>query len=78
MLDSPLLAYWKPEGDEDDLSGTDLKEKFYEYLLGLKAKAQIIIIENEHPPEFVDKGGNVIVFTKNPHQGRYGLFPQAT
>lgn len=75
VLDSPLLAYWKPEGDEDDLSGTDLKEKFYEYLLGLKAKAQIIVIENEHPPEFVEKGGNVIVFTKNPHQGRYGLFP---
>lgn len=75
VLDSPLLAYWKPEGDEDDLSGTDLKEKFYEYLLGLKAMAQIIIIENEHPPEFVEKGGNVIVFTKNPHQGRYGLFP---
>ena len=75
VLDSPLLAYWKPEGDEDDLSGTDLKERFYEYLLGLKAKAQIIIIENEHPPEIVEKGGNVIVFTKNPHQGRYGLFP---
>ncbi|MEQ9519038.1 MAG: AAA family ATPase [Parvibaculum sp.] len=75
VLDSPLLAYWKPEGDEDDLSGTDLKEKFYEYLLGLKAKAQIIIIENEHPPAFVEKSGNVIVFTKNPHQGRYGLFP---
>lgn len=49
VLDSPLLAYWKPEGDEDDLSGTDLKEKFYEYILGLKAKAQIIIIENEQP-----------------------------
>ena len=75
VLDSPLLAYWKPEGDEDDLSGTDLKERFYEYLLGLKSKAQVIIIENEHPPDFVEKGGNVIVFTKNPHQGRYGLFP---
>ena len=75
VLDSPLLAYWKPEGDEDDLSGTDLKERFYEYLLGLKANAQIIIIENEHPPAFVEQGGNVIVFTKNPHQGRYGLFP---
>ena len=77
VLDSPLLAYWKPEGDEDDLSGTDLKEKFYEYLLGLKNKAQIIIVENEHPPAFVEDAGNVIVFTKNPHQGRYGLFPHS-
>ena len=22
VLDSPLLAYWKPEGDDDDLRGT--------------------------------------------------------
>lgn len=34
-------------------------------------------VNDEHPPEFVEKGGNVIVFTKNPHQGRYGLFPHS-
>jgi hypothetical protein len=75
VLDSPLLAYWKPEGDDDDLRGTDLKEMFYRYLLGLRKDSQIIVMENEHPPEFVSRGGNVIVFTKNPHQGRYGFFP---
>lgn len=75
VLDSPLLAYWKPEGEEDDLRGTDLKEMFYRYLLGLQAEIQIIIIENEHPPEFVLQEGNVAVFTKNPHQDRYGFFP---
>jgi len=32
VLDSPLLAYWKPEGNDDDLRGTDLKERFYRYL----------------------------------------------
>jgi hypothetical protein len=75
VLDSPLLAYWKPEGVEDDLRGTDLKQRFYEYLLGLKSNRQVIIIENEHPPNFVFGGANVVVFTKNPHQGRYGFFP---
>ena len=75
VLDSPLLAYWKPEGDDDDLRGTDLKEMFYRYLLGLRKDNQVIIIENEHPPDFVSGEGNVIVFTKNPHQGRYGFFP---
>ena len=75
VLDSPLLAYWKPEGDEDDLRGTDLKEMFYRYLLGLRKDSQIIIVENEHPPDFVSGEGNVIKFTKNPHQGRYGFFP---
>lgn len=75
VLDSPLLAYWKPEGEEDDLRGTDLKEMFYRYLLGLQAEIQVIILENEHPPEFVFQEGNVAVFTKNPHQDRYGFFP---
>lgn len=75
VLDSPLLAYWKPEGDDDDLRGTDLKEMFYRYLLGLRKDSQVIVMENEHPPEFVSRDGNVIVFTKNPHQGRYGFFP---
>ncbi len=74
VLDSPLLAYWKPEGDEDNLRGTDLKDMFYRYLLGLRRDSQVIIIENEHPPEFVLRDGNVIVFTKNVHQGRYGFF----
>jgi hypothetical protein len=75
VLDSPLLAYWKPEGEEDDLSGTDLKEKFYRYLLGLHKDNQVIIVENQHPPDFVFKEGKVTLFTKNPHQGRYGFFP---
>ena len=74
VLDSPLLAYWEPEGDEDDLTGTDVKERFYEYLLGLQSDAQVIVVENEHPPTFVSERGNVLVFTKNPHQGRYGFF----
>lgn len=75
VLDSPLLAYWKPEGTEDDLRGTDLKEMFYRYLLGLHKENQVIVIENEHPPDFVFDKANVVVFTKNPHQGRYGFFP---
>lgn len=74
VLDSPLLAYWKPEGHDDDLRGTDLKDRFYEYLLGLRSDAQVLVIENEHPPEFVEDRGNVIIFTKNPHQDRYGFF----
>jgi hypothetical protein len=76
VLDSPLLAYWKPEGEEDDLRGTDLDEMFYGYLLGLHRDNQVIVIENKHPPQFVFDGGHVTVFTKNPHHGRYGFFPQ--
>lgn len=77
ILDSPLLAYWKPEGDDDDLRGTDIKERFYEYLIGFRDKAQIIIVENEHPQASVAATASVSVFTKNPNQGRYGFFPVA-
>src|SRR5689334_18911700 len=34
-LDSPLLAYREPEGDDLDLVGTDLNSQFYNYLVGL-------------------------------------------
>ncbi|GAB7080898.1 AAA family ATPase [Megalodesulfovibrio paquesii] len=75
VLDSPLLAYWKPEGEADDLRGTNLKDKFYRYLLGMSGDYQIIIIENEHPPSFVEHSASVTVFTKNPNDGRFGFFP---
>lgn len=74
VLDSPLLAYWKPEGDDDDLRGSDLKEMFYRYLLGISRENQVVIVENEHPPDFVLDEASVTVFTKNPHLGRYGFF----
>lgn len=74
MLDSPLLAYWKPEGPGDSLEGSDLKERFYEYLAKGEAQGQVIIVENEHPPRGVAEGATT-VFSRNPNDGRYGLFP---
>ncbi len=75
VLDSPLLAYWKPEGEQDDLRGSALKQNFYEYLVGMSHETQVIVVENEHPPDFVEKRAQVTVFTKNPSVGRYGFFP---
>ncbi len=74
VLDSPLLAYWKPEGPGDSLAGSDLKEQFYAYLQAGRAMGQVIIVENEHPPAELP-GMSVTVFTRNPNQGRYGFFP---
>lgn len=75
VLDSPLLAYREPDGDEDDLQGTDLQEQFYLYLQGLSADMQVIIVENTDPPTEVQVLDQVQMFTKSPHHGRYGLFP---
>lgn len=74
VLDTPLLAYREPEGDDDDLSGTDVQNKFYEYLTALKDR-QVIILENNDPPENIKKLSHTLFFSKNPHLGRYGFFP---
>jgi len=75
VLDSPLLAYFKPEGDEDQLlQGTNLKECFYSYLVDHHSTdSQIIIIENQHPPDSVLDRLIMTVFTGNPNDGRQGF-----
>lgn len=75
ILDSPLLAYREPDGKEDDLRGTDLEEQFYSYLQGLPEDWQVIVVENTDPPEAIKRLEQVEMFSKNPHSGRYGLFP---
>jgi AAA domain-containing protein len=78
VMDSPLLASYKPEGDDDSLRGSNLKDKFYAYLIEKHSESQVIIIENEHPPELYEKLINLHVFTKNPHENRFGFFPIST
>lgn len=75
VLDSPLLAYFKPEGDEDlQLQGTNLKERFYSYLVDHHSvDSQIIIIENQHPPDSVLDRLSMTIFTGNPNKGRQGF-----
>ena len=47
VLDSPLLSYKEPEGEADDLRGTDLNSHFFEFLAKLQGDRQVIIIELE-------------------------------
>jgi hypothetical protein len=75
VLDSPLLAYWKPEGKEDNLAGTHVDDYFYRWTGKLPPNSQVIIIENRPLPEWVSDVAHVIHFTKNRNSGRYGLFP---
>ena len=77
ILDTPLRAYREPEGSEDDLTGTDLNVKFYDYLAGLADDRQVIIVENSDPPAAIAARPQVVMFSKNPHSGRYGFFPMA-
>ena len=75
ILDSPLLAYFQPEGDDDmELQGTNLKERFYRYLIAHHVDdSQVIIVENQHPPDSIQDNLSMTVFTGNPAEGRQGL-----
>ena len=77
MLDSPLLSYREPDGDADDLSGTDVNSHFYSYLAAMKSDRQVIIIENTDPPPNIQKSQQATKFTGNPAVPRAGFFPPA-
>ncbi len=74
VIDTPLLAYREPDGDDDDLTGTDVHRRFYEQLNAMSDR-QIIILENVDPPRDIQSGGQCTFFSKNPNSGRYGLLP---
>ncbi|MFK8034290.1 MAG: hypothetical protein AB8B94_09120 [Hyphomicrobiales bacterium] len=75
VLDSPLLAYEKPEDEVDDLSETDVNLRFLQSLAKWDS-TQTIILENRKsiPPEF-SEGEGITRFTKSATVGRYGFFP---
>lgn len=75
VLDTPLLAYREPEHDEDDLSHTDIRDHFYDYL-SKHDDRQVIILENATPPKAVIDRSQTLFFTKNDQLDRYGFFPR--
>jgi hypothetical protein len=72
VLDSPLIAYKEPKIEDENISGTDLKPRFYQHLETFAGSQQIFVVDNTEPPqEFLPKAAH---FTKNPAIPRYGLF----
>lgn len=78
ILDSPLLAYEKPEFDQENLAESDINLGFFRYLTSWNTR-QVIVLENKKsiPSEF-EEGTQVTHFTKSHDTGRYGFFPIAT
>jgi hypothetical protein len=75
ILDSPLLSYREPEGEADDLTGTDLNAQFFGFLAKLPDDRQVIIIENTDPPADVQTLPQTTKFAKKQGAGRGGFFP---
>jgi hypothetical protein len=76
-LDSPLVAYREPDSQDPGaqaLIAADVKSSFYRSLASGLAGVQVIIFENEDPPEDVAAAIGYVHFSKTA-SGRYGFLP---
>lgn len=74
VIDSPLVAYREADFPEGEELPPDFTYTFYQALSEGVAEGQVIILENEDPPENLDEAIHYIHFTKSD-DGRYGFFP---
>lgn len=74
ILDSPLVTYRKPNAEGQEIP-IDLAMNFYRYLANNANVEQLIILENEEPPQDILNQINHIKFTQNSSKGRYGFIP---
>ena len=70
ILDSPILSL--KEKEDDDVSDS-LKSGLFNLFVKNPYNLQIIIVENELPPQVDYKNANIVEFTKDKHRGRYGF-----
>jgi len=75
IIDSPLVVYREPDIDESGFS-PDVKGAFYESVARVFQGEQVIVLENDDPPESVIASTNTVKFTGNEH-GRWGFIPRA-
>ena len=73
LIDSPLVVYREPEGT-DAGEMYHVKDAFYRSVAADFATEQVIILENEEPPNDL-LGANVVHFTGGEH-GRSGFLPR--
>jgi hypothetical protein len=77
LIDSPILSLKegktnKSKNEKDEKISEGMKSSLFQYLVNNQQYGQTIIIENEIPNADY-KNANIIRFTHNEHEGRYGL-----
>lgn len=72
VIDSPILSLKEKDLKRDSYIPEPMKEHLFKYFLTRKDAPQTIIIENEIP-SISYKDANLIHFTKEKGNGRYGL-----
>jgi hypothetical protein len=74
VLDSPLVTYKRRDVKQGEAIPDDVKSAFFLELSKMPRNAQIIVLENEDPPEAVQANINYQHFSRS-EIGRYGFFP---
>lgn len=76
IIDSPLVTHKDPKIDKNDFDSIkqSVADNFYIWLSEYKLRGQIIIIENDVPPETVKSQMNFIEFTGRKNDQRFGFY----
>lgn len=72
FLDSPILSL-KEKVKEEERADPGMRESLFKYILTHCGENQIIIIENELPENVDYNSANIIEFTQDEYNGRYGF-----
>ena len=73
VVDSPILTLKEKEVySENEFVSNPMKEGLFKYLVNHQENKQIVVIENDIP-KIEYKNVNLIQFTKDEREGRYGL-----
>jgi hypothetical protein len=72
VLDSPILSLLEKNEEDEEMATEGMKASLFRYMFDNQSYGQIIIAENEIP-NLDYSNANVIRFTKDPEQGRYGF-----
>jgi len=70
IIDSPILSLKEKVDDE---ASDSMKAALFQYMLNHQDSGQVIIIENDIPELEYEGIANVIRFSKDETEGRYGL-----
>ena len=73
IVDSPLVVYREPDSDEVGFT-RNLKDLAYSFLASQQTRGQVIVLENEDPPNNLPDTATIIRFTGASH-GHKGFIP---
>ncbi|MCY6411226.1 hypothetical protein QTA56_03610 [Acinetobacter sp. VNH17] len=76
IIDSPLVTHKDPKINKNDFDSIQqsVADNFYIWLSEYKLRGQIIIIENDVPPDTVKSQMNFIEFTGRKNDQRFGFY----